>query len=136
MAADGSVRWLQWVDHAIRRGGWTPAGVPGHGPRHYREEGGGDSLRQSDERFQLVLRATRAVIYDWDLKTDTLWWSQNGLRLFGYADERRLDNSWWASLLHPEDREPVTATLRETIAGGQRQWDYAYRLRRGDGSST
>ena len=33
-------------------------------------------LRRSEERFQLVARATNDAIWDWDLKRDVIWWNQ------------------------------------------------------------
>ena len=133
VAADGSVRWQQWVDHAIVAPDGSVTEFQAIGRDITERKTMEESLRQSDERFRLVLQATKAVIYDWDVTTDDLWWSQNGLRLFGQPDGQRLDNSWWAALLHPEDRERVSAQLRAAIADGGIEWDAEYRLRRGDG---
>ena len=83
MAGDGSVRWQQWVDHAIVGPDGRVTEFQGIGRDITDRKAAEELLRQSDERFQLVLRSTNAVIYDWDMDTDTLWWSPNGLKLFG-----------------------------------------------------
>lgn len=134
VAADGAIRWQQWMDYAILASDGGVAEFQAIGRDITERKAMEESLRRSDERFQLVLRATKAAIYDWDVSSDALWWSQNGLRLFGYPDGQSLDHAWWTALLHPEDREPVTATLAAALAEGRTQWDAEYRLRRADGS--
>lgn len=46
-----------------------------------------EALRQSEERFQLIARATNDAVWDWDLLTDKVWWSEGIQTLFGYAPE-------------------------------------------------
>src|SRR5207237_53647 len=41
-----------------------------------------DQLRRSEERFQIVARATNDAIWDWDLATDVIWWNQGDTTLF------------------------------------------------------
>jgi PAS domain S-box-containing protein len=133
VAGDGTLHWHQWVDHAIAGPDGQVIEFQGIGRDVTDRKAAEEQLRQSDERFQLVLRSTNAVIYDWDMVTDTLWWSPNGLKLFGYEPRDRLDNGWWVDLLHPEDREPVTSRFRSATDGGA-LWEAEYRLRRADGS--
>ncbi|MFL6467015.1 MAG: PAS domain S-box protein, partial [Pyrinomonadaceae bacterium] len=35
-----------------------------------------DALRLSQERFELVARATSDAVWDWDLLTDAIWWNE------------------------------------------------------------
>ena len=44
-----------------------------------------EQVRRSEERFQLVARATNDAIWDWDLATDTVWWNQGITTLFDYS---------------------------------------------------
>jgi PAS domain S-box-containing protein len=91
------------------------------------------TLRRNDERFQHVLRATNDVIYDWDIAGDDLWWNQNGDAYFGEVSGPR-SFATWAALLHPEDRDRVTARLQALIHGGGQTCNAEYRLRRADGA--
>ncbi len=92
-------------------------------------------LRRNEERFQLVLRATNDVIYDWDIAADDLWWNHNGEAYFGEMSGSRPHNfETWAALLHPEDRDRVTARLQALIHGGGQTCNAEYRLRRADGA--
>ena len=93
------------------------------------------ALRKSEERFRLVLQATKDVIYDWDLVADSLWWNENGKIVFGYAAETgRYDMAWWAGLIHPADKSGVTSRLEAGIRDGRQAFEAEYRFRRADGS--
>jgi len=40
--------------------------------------------RKSDERFQTLSRATKDAIWDWNLLTGEIWWSESFYALLGY----------------------------------------------------
>jgi PAS domain S-box-containing protein len=93
------------------------------------------ALRESQERFQFVARATSDAVWDWDLVSDAVWWNEGVLTLFGYPPEGiGQDRAWWHATLHPEDRERVVSNLRTAIAQGAESWSAEYRYRRADGS--
>ena len=92
------------------------------------------ALRESQERLQLVARATNDAVWDWDLVTDEVWWGDGFLKMFGYAPEEieRSVESWYKRL-HLEDRERVITAIRAAIDGGETSWSDEYRFRRKDG---
>ena len=94
-----------------------------------------EALRKSDERFELAIRATKDVVWDWNLVTDDLWWSQGFQTMFGYsaADVGSTVESW-TDRLHPEDLAWVNKEIHEAIDGGEQSWAAEYRFRRADGS--
>lgn len=88
------------------------------------------SLRESNERFQLVLRATDDIIFDWNMADETLWWSANGDRLLGrHVDNRRYDVGWWAARVHRGDRERVMHDLRAAMERRDEVWEVECRFR-------
>ncbi len=92
-----------------------------------------ENLRRSEERFQLVARATNDVIWDWNLQTNKVWRSENAQTLFGYsADEIGDDNKWWEDKLHPEDKQKVISGVLNFINSGMQSWSDEYRFRRKD----
>ncbi|MCA1992200.1 MAG: PAS domain S-box protein, partial [Coleofasciculus sp. S288] len=94
-----------------------------------------EALRKSQERFQHIARATNDALWEWDLKTDAVWWNEGVQTLFGYSDaEVGLDVTWWYDLIHPEDRERVTLGLELVLNSGEASWSDTYRYRRADGS--
>jgi PAS domain S-box-containing protein len=96
---------------------------------------GVESLRVSEQRFQLVLEATRDVVYERDMATGNLWWSRGGLAHFGYArtDEVR-DFTSLADIVHPEDLPRAFAARDAAITEGRSLWDAEYRVRRANGA--
>ena len=92
------------------------------------------ALRDSQERLQLVARATNDAVWDWNLLTDDLWWGDAFLKMFGYAPEE-IEQSVesWLSRLHPDDRERVVTGIRAAINGGETSWSDEYRFRCRDG---
>ena len=93
-----------------------------------------ETLRQSHERFQLVYRATYDVIWDWNLRTNTLWWSESLQTIFGYgAEEIEPNIESWTGRIHPEDLDRVRTGIHAAIDSGQQSWSDQYRFRRKDG---
>jgi|GEM_PF-4489788 len=93
-----------------------------------------EALRTSEERFQLAARATNDAVWDRDVRSGTLAWTDAVYSLFGYAPGSvDFTIGWWESHLHPEDRERVIATPERALAVGEERWSREYRFLRADG---
>ena len=93
------------------------------------------ALRRSNERYENASIATSDVVWEWDLTTDSNYYSQNFTRLFGHAINSLqyvIENSWRKNL-HPEDKEHVLATEAEVVNGTNDKWEIEYRLKKSDG---
>ena len=89
-----------------------------------------EKLRSSNERFQLVTRATNDAIWDWNLLTGDVWWNSSVETLFGYAPGQVGKTSdWWHENIHPKDRERVVNGIRAVIDNGGEKWSDEYRFR-------
>lgn len=89
---------------------------------------------RSDERYRLVVKATREAVWDHDLITNRISWNESVFDLFGYPrDSMGSDGDWWESRIHPDDRDRVVASLAAAIATSE-AWSDEYRFRRADGS--
>lgn len=88
----------------------------------------------SEERFRLVASATNDVIWDWDLSSNKIWWSEGMKNTFGHTMKEVDGYKGWARLVHPEDKERVTNSLQRTIDSREEQWSEEYRLIKEDGS--
>lgn len=92
------------------------------------------ALRDSEERFRLLARATNDAIWDWDIQKDTRWWGDGFVQLFGHAHDDLLRNRQvWTDLIHPDDCQRVLNSLEAAIRQGD-SWQASYRLQRADGS--
>jgi PAS domain S-box-containing protein len=92
------------------------------------------SLQESETRYRLVMLATNDIIWDADLTTDTTLWSGAIEKILGYQDRTHIDDAWWQSSLHPDDRDRVTHSLSEAIGNpDESSWECEYRFRCRDG---
>ena len=92
-------------------------------------------LRERDERFRLVARATNDTIWDWNLTSDALWWNEGIQTCFGYApDQVGADIHWWESHIHPDDRGRVVEDIHAAIDGDAATWSAEYRFRCANGT--
>jgi PAS domain S-box-containing protein len=93
------------------------------------------ALRESEERFRNIARATADAIWEWDAATDTLWWSDGIRELFG-VEPGNLSSAVdaWAVRVHPEELESAQKAVQTAINGGSDRWQCEYRFRRSDGS--
>ena len=93
------------------------------------------SLRESLARFDAAARATAEVVWDWNIATGELWWSDGYRAMFGVdAITSAPTIEEWAALLHPDDRQRVVASLEAAAAGPNEFWSEEYRLRNSEGT--
>lgn len=92
-------------------------------------------LRASKERFELVVRGAGVGIWDWDIRTGSVYYSSRWKRLFGY-EENEIGDGFddWAKLLHPEERDRIIKFQADFLAGTSSSISTEYRLRHKDGS--
>ena len=93
------------------------------------------AVRSTDERFKFVAKATNDVIWDWDLKTNSLVWNDSVETVFGHKQNKIFPEiQWWYDHLHPDDRERVVGGINAVIGSGGTSWSDNYRYRRSDGT--
>lgn len=95
------------------------------------------SIRRSNERYELVAKATSDAIWDWDMQTGVVTRSGDGLqKLFGYDSlTASADNDFWSKHVHPEDINFVLVKRQLMLETTQDQyWEDEYRFQRKDGS--
>ena len=93
-----------------------------------------DTLRQTEQNLTKVLEAARMGLWDWDLATDAVRWTDHCGEIFGFspASFDGTGDSFF-QLVHAEDREgllTVVAQARETHA----EYRHEYRVTLPDGS--
>jgi PAS domain S-box-containing protein len=87
-----------------------------------------------EQRWQLLAHQTNDILWDWDLRTNAHWWSNNAIDTFGYVPMQEPSIVAWHSRLHPDDRARVQVSLQAAIDHGQPGWSGEYRFRMNDGS--
>jgi PAS domain S-box-containing protein len=130
----GKVRWVR--ERAELR--FSPEGRPLLGigtvqditePQRVRED-----LRTSRERLAFALQGANDGLWDWSLETGAVYYSPRWLEMLGYAPgdwPERLET--WATLVHPEDKERVLATVSDYLEGRIDKYETEFRMRHRDG---
>ncbi len=93
------------------------------------------ALRSSEERFDLAVKGTNAGIWDWDLRTNDVFYSPRWKSMLGFK-ENELDNHYleWEKRLHPDDKARALRTLEAYLQGESPEYELEHRLRHKDGS--
>ncbi|MBS1935026.1 MAG: PAS domain S-box protein, partial [Bacteroidetes bacterium] len=92
-------------------------------------------IRQSNERFEMVVSATNDIIWDWDMITGKVWRNNNYYSQLGYTPDKTSPLiADWEEKLHPDDRDKVLQNLKHTIQSKKNSWNDEYRLLKADGS--
>ncbi len=92
--------------------------------------------RTAEERYRLAARATNDAIWELDLQTQTVQWSETSGDALGLHDAAPGITSvaWWEERVHSEDRQIAIDSLRQALSEGQERWSGTYRWRQPDGS--
>lgn len=70
------------------------------------------ALRASDERYQLAVRGSSAGLWDWDMVTDTMFFSPRFKAVMGYSEAEFPDvPASLTNIIHEDDRERMRALL-------------------------
>ena len=89
-----------------------------------------EEIKNAKERYDLITKVTHEAIYDWDLLTNSLEWSDAYYSSFGYKIPNKESGlAHWENQLYPEDKETVTENLEKALAAKEvKFWEFEYRL--------
>lgn len=92
------------------------------------------TLKETEERFQLAVRASSVGLWNWDdIRKDRVWWSPQIYELLGYkVGEIDPSFSQLIHLTHPDDRDKAKKTIANHLKY-QTPYNFEYRLRKKKG---
>ena len=90
--------------------------------------------KESEERLEVVLDATRDGIWDWHMDSGQGYFGPQWFGMLGYPAEGRWEpESIFTDLIHPDDREAVWAANRQQVDDPEApDYDQTFRMRRAD----
>jgi PAS domain S-box-containing protein len=94
-------------------------------------------LRQSYERFDIMMRATHDLIWDWNLETNIVYRDELGLKkVYGLSSNELIKGIYqWLGRIHPEDQNRVEDIINDILRSSEQDtFDIEYRFRRDDNS--
>ncbi|MEO7794391.1 MAG: EAL domain-containing protein, partial [Thermoanaerobaculia bacterium] len=94
-----------------------------------------EALRASEERYTLAVRGANDGIWDWDLATDEIYYSNRWKSMLGLEEEEvpQAPESWF-SRVHPEDLPGLRTRLERHLAGATETFEDEHRLEHHDGN--
>jgi PAS domain S-box-containing protein len=96
-----------------------------------------EQYRLANERFQFAAKVASDIIWDWDIRKQTVEWSENFRKILGHdlPADSTLPISYFFDNLHEEDRKRVKQGLDEVINHTtQKNWECEFRFKKGDGT--
>jgi len=92
------------------------------------------ALAKSEERFDLAMRGANDGVWDWDMATNTVYYSPRWKTMLGHdEDEIGPGLSEWTSRLHPDDAQATQVTINAHINGETEHFETVFRFRHKDG---
>jgi PAS domain S-box-containing protein len=92
-------------------------------------------IKESNERYDIVAKATSDTIWDWKMEDDSFIWNKGIQGVFGYKKEDVGKTSkWWFDRIHPEDSLKMSVKLYSFLEQKTEKWQDEYRFQCADGS--
>jgi signal transduction histidine kinase len=92
-------------------------------------------IKLSNERYELATKATKDIIWDWDIVNDKIYRSANYKSIFGYPlTENNIYRGSWVDNIHEEDRIRVLSKIKSSLRNLNTDlWEDDYRYYKSNG---
>ncbi len=74
-----------------------------------------ESLKFSNERFELVAKATNDGVWDWDIENDILKGNSSFCKILNIEENEEIKYESFSKKIHPDDRERLIMNLKDAI---------------------
>lgn len=92
-------------------------------------------LEKSEERFKLAMNATSDGLYDWNIKTDQVYYSPGWLKMLGYKENEISNKLYeWERLTKPEDVKHTFDSLKELFNRKGNKIEIEFRMKHKNGN--
>lgn len=93
-----------------------------------------EALHESEERYALATRGTNDGLWDWDLNTNTVYFSPRWKSMLGFQ-EKEVGNTVeeWFNLVHPQDVDRLKAAIASHLQAQTPHLEQEYRILHKDG---
>lgn len=88
------------------------------------------ALRESEERFSLAMAGANDGLWDWDLKTDSVYFSPRWKNMLGYEEHELVNHlTTWSGILHPDDLERALREVDAYMKGRTDEYMIEFRMK-------
>ncbi len=128
--ADGSLRWMQFVNRGLYDGDGRLTEVQSVGRDLTQVRRIEAELRDSEERLKMALAGAAQVSWDWNIPARSVEATATWVELLGHTHDPALQGEdEWLALIHPEDLEGFRRRLDAHLAGESALFESEHRLR-------
>ncbi|MGZ8993234.1 MAG: PAS domain-containing protein [Burkholderiaceae bacterium] len=128
----GECRWIRHRNKCVRDAAGRPIRVAGSISDIDAQKRAEEALRESQERYQLAVAGSNEGMWDWDMRSETFFFSARAQELLGLdpGEPMRACSEWWPLFgYHPDDAKRVKDALDAYLGGAGKYWEVEYRLR-------
>jgi PAS domain S-box-containing protein len=93
-----------------------------------------NALRQSEERWQFALEGSGDGVWDWDAKTNTVFYSPQLKKMLGYDNKWNNNTDDWINRIHPDDKDKCLEDLAKHYRGETEIYLNEHRLKSRNGN--
>lgn len=94
-----------------------------------------EALRERKARLRLAVESSNTGLWEWDLRSNQVYYSPIWKRQIGYEDHEISDRlEEWRSRVHPEDLEHAESMIQRYLADPWPNYEIEFRFRHKDGS--
>jgi PAS domain S-box-containing protein len=90
-----------------------------------------DAVVDWKNRYEAAVLASGQVIYDWEPSLDRVTLGGSLEQTLGYSVAEASSHAWWATIVHPDDRDRYLGEVERCVAAKQ-AFHLEYRVRRAD----
>lgn len=93
-----------------------------------------EKLKESEERYNLVVDGMSVGLWDWKINEDKMYWSDKLKKMFGIKDKLHLPSmTYFMNNLHPDDKEETVKMLNDHL-NHNGPYDIEYRFKDEEGN--
>lgn len=135
MATEQTVKWMDSSSAPLRDSNGEIHAVLSVTRDITKQKEAEEKLKASNERYNIVAKATSDTIWDWDMASNRTQYNEGITKMFGYDLSEIPDISgWWDKNIHPDDIERVLKIVEEFFNSSNSNLQLEYRFRCVDGT--
>jgi len=128
--ADGTVKWVWEQGQRIQPDVGKVVTLEGFITDITKQKLAEEGVKDSQERLDLALFGARLGVWDWNIQTNEIIYTERWAKMIGYAKkEIEPTIQAWQGLMHPEDKPRVMKILQAHLDGHTPFFQTEYRLR-------